>query len=142
MPKIFNRGVRVDDADEGYQLLDNPVYPMVNPRAAAAVTKTADYTLTLADLNKVFNNTGDDGTQVLTLPSVKAAKGKALRVHCLAAQVIRLLPQTGEAVSLHGSAVVTKYLNVAGVIGNYCDVYCDGVQWIVTGYSGVVTKEA
>ncbi len=140
MAKVFNRPVSFRDID--VNLLDNPIYSQVNTRTASVVTKTADYTLTNSDLNKVFNNAGDDGTLVLTLPSVKGNAGKALKVHLLAAQIVRLLPVAGQAVNLNGSAVVTKYLNIAAVIGNYVDVYCDGYQWIVTGYAGVVTKEA
>lgn len=121
-----------------------PAYPTIDPRTATVTTKTADYTVTIADLEAptIFNNTGDDGTQVLTLPSVKVAKGKVLRAYCTAAQIIRLLPQTGQAVNYNGNAVVTKYLNLAGVIGNYVEVFCDGKQWIVTQANGVVTKEA
>lgn len=121
-----------------------PFYPTVNVRTATATTKTADYTVTVADLAlpTIFNNTGDAGTMVLTLPAVARAKGKVIKVALTAAQIVRLLPQTGEAVNLNGSAVVTKYLNVAGVIGNYVECYCDGTQWVVTNYAGVVTKEA
>ena len=76
------------------------------------------------------------------MPSVALSQGKCLSFHVLAAQIIQVLPVSGQAINLNGSAVVTKYLNIAAVIGNYCDMYCDGTQWIVTGYSGVVTKEA
>lgn len=121
-----------------------PFYPTINIRTATATTKTADYTVTEADLAlpTIFNNTGDTGTMVLTLPAVADTKGKVIKVALTAAQIIRLLPQTGEAINLDGSAVVTKYLNVAGVIGNFVECFCDGSQWIVTNYAGVVTKEA
>jgi hypothetical protein len=147
MPKPFNRGIIVSADDDGVQVRDvtgllNPVYPQVNRRTATVTAKTTDYTILPAELNRVFSNTGASGTAVLTLPSVKGAKGKALTLHVLAAQILRALPVTGEAVNLNGSAVVTKYLNIAAVIGNYVDLYCDGVQWIVTGYAGTVTKEA
>lgn len=112
----------------------------VNPRTATVTAKTADFTIT--SLDQIYTNTGASGTVVFTLPSVKSSQGKALTFHALAAQIIRCLPQSGQAVNLNGSAVVTKYLNIAAVIGNYVDLYCDGSQWIVTGYSGVVTKEA
>lgn len=120
------------------------LYPTINPRTATVTTKTADYTITVADVSTptIFNNSGDTGTMVLTLPSVSAAKGKVVRVHLLAAQIVRLLPVSGEAVNYNGSAVVTKYLNIAGVIGNYVEVFCDGTQWVVTQANGVVTKEA
>jgi hypothetical protein len=142
MPKIFNRGVKVDDANpgEGFLLLDNPLRPQVNVHTATVSAKTSDFTI--VDMNQVYTNAGASGTVVFTLPTVVGNAGKALKFHSLAAQIIRLLPVTGQAVNLHGSAVVTKYLNVAAVIGNYVDVYCNGSQWIVTGLAGVVTKEA
>lgn len=121
-----------------------PGYPTIDIRTATVATKTADYTVTVADLATptIFDNAGDAGVQVLTLPAVALAKGKVIRAHVLAAQVIRLLPATGEAINYNGSAVVTKYLNVAGVIGNHVEVFCDGTQWVVTQGNGVVTKEA
>jgi len=139
MSKVFNRPVEFAEQPTH---LTNPVYPMVNVRTATVTTKTDDYTILSSELNSIFNNSGDAGTMVLTLPTVVGNAGKALKIHALAAQIIRLLPVSGQAVNLNGSAVVTKYLNIAGVIGNYADLYCDGYQWIVTGYSGVVTKEA
>lgn len=121
-----------------------PAYPTIDPRTATVVTKTADYTVTLADLAKptIFNNTGDTGNQVLTLPAVAGAKGKVVRVHALAAQTIQVKPQSAEAVNYNGSAVVAKYVQLAGTIGNFMELFCDGTQWIVTQANGVVTKEA
>lgn len=128
-----------------YALEDStmPAYPTIDPRTATVTTKTADYTVTVDDLAKptIFNNTGDTGVQVLTLPAVADAKGKVIRAHALAAQAIRLDPQTGEAVNYNGSAVVSKYVDLAGVIGNYIELFCDGTEWIVTQANGVVTKE-
>lgn len=120
----------------------NPIYPQIDRRLATVTTKTSDYTILTTELDQIFDNAGDNGTTVLTLPAVKEAKGHCLLIHVLAAQIVRALPVSGEAVNLNGSAVVTKYLNVAGTIGNYAELYCDGTQWVVTGYSGVVTKEA
>lgn len=117
-------------------------YPQVDRRTATVTTKTADYTILASELDGIFDNTGDTGTMVLTLPAVKDSIGKTLCINILAAQIVRALPVTGEIVNLNGSAVASKYLNIAGTIGNYADLFCDGTQWIVTGYSGVVTKEA
>jgi hypothetical protein len=141
MTKILNRGLKVDHVD-GVSQLTNKIYPQVDRKVASVTAKTADYTITVAELNNIVSNAGDTGTMVITLPAVRDSIGKCLAVHILAAQIVRLLPASGEIVNLNGSVVVTKYLNIAATIGNYCDVYCDGVQWIVTGYSGVVTKEA
>lgn len=119
-------------------------YPGIKKRSSTVTAKTADYTVTIADLKlpTIFTNTGAGGTIVLTLPAVAAAKGYVILVNVLAAQIVRLLPATGEVVNYNGSVVVTKYLNVAGVIGNYVEVFCDGVHWIVRDANGVVTKEA
>lgn len=109
---------------------------------ATVVPHTGDATLAASDMNKNHTNTGASGTAVLTLPAVASVQGGALCVFVTAAQIVRLLPQTGEAIYLAGSGVVSKYLNIAGVIGNTCQVFCDGTKWKVLDYSGVVTKEA
>lgn len=149
--KDFNRSVAgsTDEADLRHAFYSRdkkgnlvPLHPQVNRRLATILTKTADYTVLDADLNNIIANTGAGGTIVLTLPLVKNSKGTVLLVNLLAAQIVRCLPQTGEIINLNGSVVVTKYLQVAGVIGNYAELYSDGTQWVVTGYSGVVTKEA
>lgn len=121
-----------------------PSYPTLDPRTATVTTKTADYTITQSDLETptIFNNAGDTGNMVLTLPAVSASKGKVVRVHALAAQTMQLDPQAGEAVNYNGSAVVSKYAQLAGVIGNYMELFCDGTQWVITRSSGVITKEA
>lgn len=104
--------------------------------------QAATATLTNTSAGLILTNTGASGTIVLTLPAVDTMEGETLKVQVTAAQIVRLLPATGEAIYLGGSGVVTKYLNIAAVIGNYVDLYCDGTQYLVTNYSGVVTKEA
>lgn len=143
--KIFNRGVQASAENGGHQELTKTAkvtrnYPTTLQNATPLV-KTADYTILAADLPGIIVNTGAAGTIVLTLPKAADHHGNTLRVGLLAAQIVRLLPQTGEAVSLVGSAVVTKYCQIAGVIGNYIDVYSNGTVWLVTNWSGVATKE-
>lgn len=118
-----------------------PMFQSVSP-AATALAKTTDYTVLAADFANILTNTGASGTVVFTLPSAVTYPGTVLRFHLFAAQIVRLLPVTGQAVALNSSAVVTKYLNIANVIGNYCEIVSDGTQWLVTHYAGVVTKEA
>ncbi len=121
-----------------------PAYPTIDPRTATVTAKTADYTVTVEDLETptIFNNTGAAANVSFTLPAVKEAKGKVIRVNALAAQTARLIPQTGEAVNYNGNAVVSKYAQLAGVIGNYIEAFCDGTEWVITQANGVVTKEA
>jgi hypothetical protein len=118
-----------------------PRPPLVAPDAAVSA-QAATASLVIADYGKNITNTGSSGTVVLTLLAAADAAGKSLRIQITVAQIVRLLPATGEAVCLGGSVVVTKYLNIAAVIGNFCDLYCDGTKYHVINYSGVVTKEA
>lgn len=118
-----------------------PRPPLVAPDAAVSA-QAATATLTVANAAKNITNTGAGATIVLTLPAAADAAGTSWRVQITVAQIVRLLPVTGEAICLGGSVVVTKYLNIAAVIGNFCDLYCDGTKYHVVNYSGVVTKEA
>jgi len=105
--------------------------PPFVPADAAVSAQASTASLAITDYGKNITNTGASGTVVLTLLAA-----------ALAAGIVRLLPATGEKIYLGGSGVASKYLNVAAVIGNYVDVYCDGEKYLVTGYSGVITKEA
>ena len=118
-----------------------PRPPLVAPDAAVAV-HAVTAALVIGDYGKNITNTGSAATATLTLLAAKDAAGLSFRIQQTVAQITRLLPATGEAICLGGNVVVTKYLNIAAVIGNYVDVYCDGERYLVTGYSGVVTKEA
>lgn len=134
-------GLRYINAGTATAAYFRPVVPVMSS-AATALAKTSDYTVVAADFGKIMTNTGAVGTVVFTLPSAVTYPGTVLRFHLFAAQIVRLLPVTGQAVCLNSSVVVTKYLNIAGVIGNYCEIVSDGTQWLVTQYAGVVTKEA
>ena len=106
----------------------------VKANASTASMKTYDF-------EKNNTNTGASGTIVLTLPAASSLAGKKARFQITVAQIVQLLPQTGEKIYLGGDGVASKYLQIAGVIGNYAEVYCDGTSFYVTAYSGVLTKE-
>lgn len=131
LPAIFEGGVTG---------LNGTIYPIVSP-AATVSAQAATATLVAADLNKNITNTGAAGTIVLTLPSVVGLSGYVMHVELTVAQIVRLTPVAGQAIALGGSAVVSKYLNIAAVIGNMVDIFCDGTQWLVVARDGVVTKE-
>ena len=116
-------------------------FPVVAANASVAA-KAATADLSSSDMGKNVTNTGAAGTIVLTLPKVADVSERFFRVQVTAAQIVRLDPNGTESVYLGGSGVAGKYLQVAGTIGNYADLYCDGTRWHVTGYAGVVTKEA
>ncbi|MEN6533798.1 MAG: DUF2190 family protein [Bryobacteraceae bacterium] len=110
--------------------------------SGAVSAQAATATLTAAIAGKNVTNTGASGAIVLTLPAASALANQAFRVAVLVAQTITLTPASGEKIYLNGSGVASKYLLIAGVIGNFVNVWCDGVSYHVRGYSGVVTKEA
>jgi hypothetical protein len=118
-----------------------PRPPLVAPDAAVSA-QASTVALAITDYGKNITNTGAGSTIVLTLLASALVAGLAFRIQVTVAQIVRLLPATGEAICLGGSNVVTKYLNIAAVIGNFVDVYCDGTQYLVVNYSGVITKEA
>lgn len=143
-PVISQAGVLQDVALSSKNTLPavgGTIYPIVSP-AGTVEANTGDATLAAANFGKIQTNTGASGTAVLTLPAAATVSGKCLKVAVTAAQIVRLLPATGEKIYLNGSGVATKYLNIAAVVGNYVNVYCDGTDYFVVNYAGVVTKES
>jgi len=116
-----------------------PEPPLVAPDAAVAA-KDATADLAIGDYGKNITNTGAGDTIVLTLLAAALAAGMAFRVQLTAAFVVTLTPASGEKIYLGGSGVVDESLSIAGVIGNYVDIYCDGEKHMVIDYSGVLTK--
>ena len=106
-------------------------------KANAATATMKDY-----DFEKNNTNTGAGGTIVLTLPAASTLKDKKTRIQITVAEIVQITPATGEKIYLGGSGVASKYLNIAAVIGNYAEIFCDGAAFYVTAYSGVLTKEA
>lgn len=105
---------------------------------AQATTATLNGTV----FDTIITNTGSNGTIVLTLPAASVVAGKTIKVQLTVAQIVSLSPIATDAIFLGGSGVDNKDLSIAGVIGNYADVYSDGTNYFVASYSGVVTKEA
>lgn len=122
---------------------DIPEPPVVAANATV-VPHDGNATLTIADAGKVHTNTGVIPTETitLTLPAAASFAGESIKVQLTAAEIVRATPATGEKIFLGGSGVASKYLNIAAVIGNYADIHCNGVDWLVLDYSGVLTKEA
>ncbi len=120
----------------------NPV-PLVPPNAAVTAKGATDTTIAVSELDGLnCTNTGAAGTIQLTLPAAADFIGRATRFQITVAQIVQIVPATGEKIYLGGSGVADKYLQIAGVIGNYAELYSDGTDYHVTGYSGVLTKQA
>jgi hypothetical protein len=119
-----------------------PGPPKVSPKATVEA-QAATATLTIANCSgKIQTNTGAGGAIVLTLPAASTVAGCAFKVQLTVAQTVTLTPASGEKIYVGGSGVASKYALIAGAIGNFADVFCDGVDFLVVGYSGIVTKEA
>ena len=111
--------------------------------AKATVEANADNaTLTAANFGKIQTNTGAGGGIALTLPAASTVAGCAVRAAVMAAQTIQFVPASGDKIYLNGSGGADKYVQIAGVIGNFIEVYSDGVDYVVTDYAGVATKQA
>jgi hypothetical protein len=107
--------------------------------------KTGDFTVlasAAAGTGLIYTNAAAIGAVIFTLPTAESMAGSVIGFKSLAAQEIECLPVTGEKIFLHGDGVASKKLNVAGAIGNYVELYSDGVSWTVEEVNGVVTKEA
>lgn len=116
--------------------------PQMVAANAAIVAHAANAVLVAADFGKHHTNTGAAAGITLTLPAASAVAGLAVRAVVLVAQTIQLIPATGGAIYLNGSGVADKYAQIAGVIGNYIEVYSDGVVYHATVVNGVATKQA
>lgn len=116
--------------------------PPVLAADATIKAQAATGNLAVADFQKINTNTGAGAGIVLTLPAAALVAGKACKIHVTVAQTVTLSPAATDAVYLGGSGVDDKDLVIAGVIGNYCDLYSNGENYLVLGYSGVVTKQA
>lgn len=120
---------------------DKPAPQRVSAKATVEAN-AASATLTAANFGKIQTNTGASANVALTLPAASAVAGLAVRAAVLAAQTMQFVPPTGGKIFLNGSGVADKYVQIAGVIGNFLEVYSDGVDFVVTGYAGVATKQA
>ena len=120
---------------------DNEIYPVV-PVDATVQAEAATTTLVAADFGLNLTNTGASGAVVYTLPAASAVAGKCARINITAAHQVSLSPVAADAIYLGGNGVDNKDVVIAGVIGNYVDLFSDGTNFFVTGYSGVVTKQA
>lgn len=109
----------------------------VTVKANTSTATMKDY-----DFEKNNTNTGAADTIVLTLPAASSLAGKKCRFQITVAQIVQVKPATGEKIYLGGDGVASKYLAIAGTIGNYAEIYCDGTNFYVTAYSGVLTKES
>ena len=134
-------GVRFKNTTDEATIISETGLVGISPKATVATNATTGAVAT-ADFPKNNTNTGSTATMVLTLPAASAVKGKFMRFQMTVAQIVQLTPASGEKIYLGGSGTADKYLQIAGVIGNYAVLYSDGTDYLVTDYSGVLTKQS
>jgi hypothetical protein len=120
----------------GYHIPEPPLVPA----NATIVAHSADATLTVASFACIHTNTGAGASKALTLPAAASAAGMSIKIQITAAWPLVLTPATGEAIYLGGDGVADSTCTIAGVVGNYADVYCNGERYLVIDYNGVLTK--
>lgn len=107
------------------------------------VTKTADYTVTVADSGNTFSTAGAAGTVTFAMPA--AVPGLKYRFRVGEAQELRIDPNGTETISLPSTGVpgaAGKYL-AANAAGESVDLECVVAgTWTVFGYTGTWTAEA
>lgn len=111
-------------------------------RSGTVLTKTADYTVALADLGKVFANTGAQAAVTFALPA--AVVGYEVHAHVGAAQELRLDPNGTETIALPSTGVqgaAGKYLT-ANAAGETVHLICRiAGTWDCNTYTGTWTAE-
>jgi hypothetical protein len=127
---------------EGGNLIPMTVDPTLTPSAKNGLT--GSQTVAVSDLNGIITNTGNTGVLTLLLPSAATAgvENSALKLQITVASNVVVAPASGEKIFLGGSGTANATMTVAGTVGNYADLYSDGTQWMVVGYSGVLTKSS
>ena len=106
-------------------------------RSNTVLTKTADYTVTLADLGKVLTNTGAGGAITFSLPA--AVVGYVVSVRVGVAQELRVDANGTETMALPSTGVqgaAGKYM-VADAVGEVATWKCTVAgTWDIVSYSG------
>jgi hypothetical protein len=105
-------------------------------------SKTVDYAVTTGDSGKVFNNAGDDGTIIFTLPSTATFgtfTGYDLEyTFCVeAAQELRIKPLS---TTKTGKTYTHATKTIAGATDDYKNMAVgDSIAWTSTGAGGLAT---
>lgn len=116
--------------------------PRVDPTGTPVALATATTLVAATHHNKNLTNTGASATLEHQMLSAAAYQGDVVKFAATAAQIARFQPASGEAIYYNGDGVDDKYVQLAGVIGNFIEMQSNGADWIVIRANGVVTKEA
>lgn len=96
--------------------------------------KTANYTVTVADMGKILTNRGAAGSVTFTLPDATAVlSGHFVEVFVCAAQNVIVATNTTDTMLVDGDATADSIAWQTGShqIGNGARFICDGTGWMV-----------
>jgi hypothetical protein len=104
----------------------------------AIVTKTADYSVTAADNNTLFNNLGDTGAIVFTLPAVATSAGLRYAFADVVAHNLTVQSAAAGGMIVAGNAAANSVVLTG--IGQAIEVVGIGSnKWLVLPMNGTVT---
>lgn len=105
--------------------------------------KTADYTITAADMGKIFTNRGATGAVTFTLPAAAAAlKGRSVLVFVVAGQNVTVAGATADQMVVFNDATADSiaFSTAAELIGGCVEAICSGTDWLVRVALGSETQ--
>lgn len=108
-----------------------------DPKNEVQVTKTADFTATDKDLDKVVDNTGASASVNVTLPAPTAARaGRWMEIVSVADQITGFVGGTaGDIATFNNASAASAKLQTSGnKIGGRLRAYCTGAKWHVSNY--------
>ena len=101
--------------------------------------KTADYTVTAADMGGVLTNAGDDGTAIFTLPEASTVLGRTITFVVLATQVLNINPADGTDQILYGGCAAGDSLQADAIGETIVLMAVTANQWAVLSLVGTWT---
>ena len=93
--------------------------------------KAASYTLTAADMGKIFTNRGASGTITFTLPDASEVyNGAHVIILPIVAQKTTVATATADVLITAGDATADSVTQNSAAIGGMIHCFCDGTSWI------------
>lgn len=107
--------------------------PTAQKLVQVVLPKTADYTLTAADLGGFFTTRGAAGAVIFTLPAVSASyKGASVEFYNAVDQDMTIAGTAGELITFNDAAANSIAFSTSSEkLGAYVKAVCDGTSWLI-----------
>jgi len=118
----------------------SPSWAPCNGGLRLVTAKTADYTLTAADVGGLFTTTGATGTVTFTLPAVATSTGYWYDFMNTVGQTMTVTAPANKLVAFNNATATSITFSTASeLIGSGVRVVCDGAKWIAMPILGSET---